>query len=100
MGLEFRGFSNRKSLQNVIIIISYHVQFLYGTCTFNRSNVIEKLSCLPMSFQTLYDELFNFRVIKEDKIVLSTSLEMGGPFINILLVAILEFTSRREPFIH
>jgi hypothetical protein len=53
-----------------------------------------------MSFQTFFDEFFNLRVIEEDRAMLSTSSKMGGAFTNILPIAMLEFTSRGEPFIH
>jgi hypothetical protein len=42
MGLGSKGISNDQSLQNVIVIILYHVQFFHGTSTFNRSNVMSK----------------------------------------------------------
>jgi hypothetical protein len=39
MDLGFRGVSDHQSLQNVIVIILYHVQFLRDMSTFNESNI-------------------------------------------------------------
>jgi hypothetical protein len=44
MGLWFiKGVNDCQSLQNVIVIILYHVRFLHGTSTLNKSNVLKEL---------------------------------------------------------
>jgi hypothetical protein len=49
MGLEFKGVGDYQSLQNVVVTILYHVQFLHGTSTFNESSVLGRsaASCFP-----------------------------------------------------
>jgi hydrogenase maturation factor HypE len=55
MGLGSRGVGDRQSLQNVIVIILYHVQFLHGMSTFNGSSVLQYIKdIIVMSMDAMH----------------------------------------------